>query len=72
VEQLERLLSRNIGNSSFLPSLDAQSGGTRSVPRERSGAGYCSRRQGKRSGAAGSYLTWRAVPDEGVAICPWG
>jgi len=35
VERLERLVSRNSGNSSFPPSMDAQPGRTRPKPKRR-------------------------------------
>ena len=71
VERLERLVSRNSGNSSFPPSMDAQPGRKRPAPRKRGGSDG-SRRQGKQPGAPGAYLAWRAAPDERVALWPAG
>jgi transposase len=70
VERLERLMSRNSGNSSFPPSMDAQPGRKRPAPRQRPADG--SRRQGKQPGAPGAHLAWRAVPDEHVPVLPRG
>jgi transposase len=54
VERLERLVSRNSGNSSFPPSMNAQPGRTRPKPQQRRADG--SRRPGKQPGAPGSFL----------------
>jgi transposase len=70
VERLERLVSRNSGNSSFPPSMDGQPGRKRPAPRRRPADG--SRRQGKQPGAPGSYLAWRPDPDERVPVLPEG
>ncbi len=71
VERLERLMSRNSGNSSFPPSVDAQPGRARPRPRTRRRADG-SRGQGKQPGAPGSHLAWSASPDERVACFPQG
>lgn len=71
VERLERLLSRNSGNSSFPPSTDGQPGRKRPVPRRRPG-GSAKRNQGKQPGAPGSHLAWRCDPDERVTLRPEG
>jgi transposase len=70
VERLERLVSRNSGNSSFPPSMDGQPGRKRPVRAVR-------RRDGKRSpggqpGSPGAHLAWRDDPDERVAVLPQG
>ena len=70
VERLERLVSRNSGNSSFPPSMDAQPGRKRPKPRRRPGDG--GRGPGKQPGAPGSFLAWSASPDERVAVFPQG
>jgi transposase len=69
VERLERLVSRNSGNSSFPPSMDAQPGRKRPRPRRKAGGG---RGQGKQPGAPGSHLAWSASPDERVRCLPEG
>ena len=70
VERLERLVSRNSGNSSFPPSMDAQPGRTRPKPRRRRADG--SQGPGKQPGAPGSFLAWSARPDERVRWFPRG
>jgi transposase len=70
VERLERLVSRNSGNSSFPPSLDAQPGRKRPKARRRPADG--SRGQGKQPGAPGSFLAWSEHPDERVQVFPQG
>jgi hypothetical protein len=72
VERLERLVSRNSGNSSFPPSMDAQPGRGRPRPkpkRRRAGGG---RGPGKQPGAAGSFLAWSGCPDERIGCFPQG
>ena len=69
VERLERLMSRNSGNSSFPPSMDGQPGRKRPAPRRPRGDGG-KRSQGKQPGAPGAHLAWRADPDERVALLP--
>ena len=68
--RVERLVSRNSGNSSFPPSMDAQPGRKRPAPRRREGDGK--RGPGKQPGAPGAHLAWRAEPDERVAVRPAG
>jgi transposase len=63
VERLERLVSRNSGNSSFPPSIDAQPGRKRPRPRRKADG---SRSQGKQPGTPGAHLAWSASPDERV------
>jgi hypothetical protein len=70
VERLERLVSRNSGNSSFPPSMDAQPGRTRPRPKPRRADG--SRRPGKQPGAPGAFLAWSASPDERAGCFPLG
>jgi hypothetical protein len=70
VERLERLVSRNSGNSSFPPSMDAQPGRKRPKARRRPPDG--TRGPGKQPGAPGSFLAWSAGPDERVPVFPRG
>jgi transposase len=70
VERLERLVSRNSGNSSFPPSMDAQPGRRRPKARRRPADG--TRGPGKQPGAPGSFLAWRKDPDERVDVFPEG
>jgi transposase len=71
VERLERLVSRNSGNSSFPPSMDAQPGRARPKPKLRRRADGA-RGQGKQPGAPGSHLAWSASPHERVDCFPQG
>jgi transposase len=68
--RLERLLSRNSGNSSMPPSADDLPG--RTGPGQRRPRGNGKRRPGKQPGAPGSHLAWRADPDETVPPFPAG
>jgi hypothetical protein len=71
VERLERLISRNSGNSSMPPSTDDLPGRTSPVdPPPRGQAGK--RRRGKQPGAPGAYLAWRKAPDATIAHHPTG
>jgi transposase len=70
VERLERLVSRNSGNSSFPPSMDALPG--RRPPGKARRRGDGSRGPGKQPGAPGSFLAWSASPDERVQMFPQG
>jgi transposase len=71
LERLERLLSRNSGNSSLPPSMDGQPG--RKLPEgsagRRKGGG---RSPGKQPGAPGSHLAWSENPDETIPHFPDG
>lgn len=71
VERLERLVSRNSGNSSFPPSMDAQPG-HQPPKKARRPRGDGGRGPGKQPGAPGSFLAWRAEPDERVQVFPRG
>lgn len=71
VERLERLMSRNSGNSSFPPSMDGRPGRARPKPRPGRRADG-SRGQGKQPGAPGARLAWPASPGERVACFPQG
>lgn len=71
VERLERLLSRNSGNSSFPPSMDGQPGRKRPAKARRQRTDG-SRGQGKQPGAPGAHLAWAEDPDERVRLVPHG
>lgn len=60
--RLERLLSRNSGNSSSPPSKDDDPG--RTPPPEKRRGGGAKRSKGKQPGAPGSHLAWTETPDE--------
>jgi transposase len=62
VARLERLASRNSGNSSFPPSMDDQPG--RKAPQGKRMGGK--RRPGKQPGAPGSHLARREDPDQAI------
>jgi transposase len=69
VERLERLVSRNSGNSSFPPSMDDQPG--RTPPRKpRRARGK--RKPGGQPGSPGTHLAWSDVPDETIPHFPDG
>jgi transposase len=70
VARLERLVSRNSGNSSMPPSADDLPG--RKPPREKPRRGAGKRKPGKQPGAPGSHLAWRPDPDETVPHFPPG
>ena len=67
--RVERLISRNSGNSSMPPSGDDQPGKTPPPPRKRGGSG---RKPGKQRGAPGAYLAWNDHPDRTVDLFPEG
>lgn len=67
VAQLERLLSRNSGNSSMPPSTDDLPGRKRPTPRAGKGGS-----RGKRKGAPGAGLEWSADPTQTVTHYPSG
>jgi transposase len=71
VARLERLVSRNSGNSSFPPSLDGQPGRARPAPRRRGGGGG-KRNPGKQPGAPGAHLAWQDRPGKRRAVWPAG
>jgi transposase len=69
--RLERLASRNSGNSSFPPSMDDLPG--RTAPREKPRRGTGTKRgPGKQPGAPGSHLAWSEAPDDTVPHFPAG
>ena len=62
IARLERLISRNSGNSSMPPSADDLPG---KKPPERKGRrGGEKRKPGKQPGAPGAYLAWNDHPDK--------
>ncbi len=69
--RLERLLSRNSGNSSMPPSADDLPGRTAPGRRKPRGSGR-KKRPGKQPGAPGAHLAWRDDPDETVPLFPAG
>ncbi|HUZ56039.1 MAG TPA: DUF6444 domain-containing protein [Streptosporangiaceae bacterium] len=69
VAVLERLISRNSGNSSMPPSADDQPG--RTAPREKPRRGSGKRKPGKQPGAPGA-LAWSEDPDDTVDHFPEG
>lgn len=69
VRRLERLASRNSGNSSMPPATDDLPGRTKPAPKRARNSG---RRRGKQKGAKGNALGWVAVPDEMVPHRPHG
>ena len=69
VARLERLLSRNSGNSSMPPSTDDLPGRKPPERRARRGGG---RKPGKQPGAPGAYLAWSQDPDTIVDHFPRG
>jgi transposase len=70
VERLERLISRNSGNSSMPPSADDLPG--RRPPPARPGRNAGRRKPGKQPGAPGSHLAWSEDPDDTVPHFPDG
>lgn len=69
IARLERLISRNSGNSSMPPSTDDLPG--KKPPRPRPGGGG-KRRPGKQPGAPGAYLAWNPDPDIRIGHFPQG
>jgi transposase len=70
VERLERLASRNSGNSSMPPSADDLPG--RTPPRRQQPRGQGKRKPGKQPGAPGSHLAWSERPDNTMPHFPAG
>jgi len=68
--RLERIVSRNSGNSSLPPSSDGVLPG-RGAPRRRAG-GAARRKRGKQPGAPGRWLGWVDTPDETKCHRPAG
>jgi transposase len=72
LDRLERLVSRNSGNSSMPPSTDDLPGRTPPAGKSTDGGGGAKRRRGKQPGAPGAYLAWRDDPDETLTHVPRG
>jgi transposase len=68
IAELERLLSRNSGNSSMPPSTDGLPGRKKPAPRTGGKGGS----RGKRKGAPGAGLEWSADPTKTVPHYPSG
>jgi transposase len=71
VARLERLVSRNSGNSSMPPSTDSLPGRKPPPRRARGGAGS-KRKPGKQPGAPGAFLAWNEHPDTTEDVFPAG
>jgi hypothetical protein len=69
VARLERLISRNSGNSSMPPSTDDLPGKKPPERKPRRGGGG---RPGKQRGAPGAHLAWSDEPDKTVDVFPAG
>jgi transposase len=69
LERLERLVSRNSGNSSMPPSSNDLPGRKAPGQRKHGGSG---KRPGKQPGAPGAHLAWRDDPDDTVPLFPSG
>jgi hypothetical protein len=72
LDRLERLLSRNSGNSSMPPSTDDLPGHTPPPGKPVTGGAAAKRKRGKQPGAPGAWLAWRDEPDDTVAHLPQG
>jgi transposase len=75
IARLERLISRDSGNSSMPPSTDDLPG--KMPPGRRTGQGGMKRKPGKQPGAPGAFLAWNEHPDKtedvfAEGICPCG
>ncbi len=70
VERLERLVSRNSGNSGMPPSADDLPG--RKPPRAKPQRGGPKRKPGGQPGQPGSHLAWSDDPDETIPHFPEG
>ncbi|MDA0638965.1 IS66 family transposase, partial [Nonomuraea sp. MCN248] len=70
VARLERLISRNSGNSGMPSSGDDLPG--KPQPKAKPAKGGAKRRPGKQSGAPGTYLAWSDDPDDHVDHFPAG
>lgn len=71
VARLERLVSRNSGNSSMPPSGDDGPGRSKPAPKPQGEKGS-GRRRGKQPGAGGTTMEWVANPDDQVGHRPEG
>ena len=69
IARLERLISRNSGNSSMPPSADDLPG---KKPPERKPQRGSGRKPGKQRGAPGAHLAWNDKPDKTADVFPEG
>ncbi len=70
IARLERLVSRNSGNSSMPPSTDDLPG--KKPPERRARQGGMKRKPGKQPGAPGAFLAWNEHPDKTEDVFPRG
>jgi transposase len=70
--RLERLVSRNSGNSSMPPSKDGEPGRTAPDESSKNRAGQQRRKRGKQPRTSGASLAWREDPDARVDRFPEG
>ena len=70
IARLERLISRNSGNSSMPPSTGDLPG--KKPPERRTGQGGMKRKPGKQPGAPGAFLAWNEHPDKTEDVFPEG
>jgi len=70
IARLERLISRNSGNSSMPPSTDDLPG--KKPPERRTRQGGMKRKPGKQPGAPGAFLAWNEHPDKTGDVFPEG
>jgi transposase len=70
IARLERLISRNSGNSSMPPSTDDLPG--KKPPERRTRQGGMKRKPGKQPGAPGAFLAWNEHPDKAEDVFPEG
>ena len=71
IARLERMISRDSGNSSMPPSSDDALPGRKPSRQQRRSAGRTARKWGKQPGAPGSAMCW-AEPDQVVGHYPQG
>jgi transposase len=70
IARLERLISRNSGNSSMPPGTDDLPG--KRPPERRTGQGGMKRKPGRQPGAPGAFLAWNEHPDKTEDVFPEG
>ena len=70
IARLERLISRNSGNSSMPPSTDDLPG--KKPPERRPARAGRGGKPGKQPGAPGAYLAWNEHPDKTEDVFPEG
>jgi transposase len=70
IARLERLISRNSGNSSMPPSTDDLPG--KKPPERSTRQGGMKRKPGKQPGAPGAFLAWNEHPDKTEDVFPEG